>query len=58
MSFDEDASVECYEREVDSLEDAIVWELIALSAAKPPEVFHPQSFKSICNAAKWSTGET
>ena len=24
-------------------EDAIVWELIALSAAKPPKVFHPQS---------------
>ena len=25
------------------MEDAIVWELIALSAAKPPKVFHPQS---------------
>ena len=35
-------------------EDAIVWELIALSAAKSPKVFHPQASKPICNAAKWS----
>ena len=33
-------------------------ELIALSAAKPPKVFHPQSLKSICIAAKWSSNET
>ena len=52
MSFDGDTSVKA--REVDSLEDAIVWELIALSAAKPLKVFHPQALKSICNAAKWS----
>ena len=29
------------------LEDAIVWELIALSAAKPLEVFHPRTLNNL-----------
>lgn len=41
MSFDGDTSVK--NAKLIHLEDAIVWELIALSAAKPPKVFHPQS---------------